>query len=298
MLLSKQVGWKKLAPMLRVVGVPIAIWALWGGYTWAVYGEVHFLGSTDVVIDMGKWQADKFWKSHVDDAGLFRCRAVVSDRGVVARAAARFEGDRTRRGGSTARDARRGVRVARRRAPAACSARCHRFRVGGRSVLREASCCARGASGRTLLLADPIDRFLFLWLGGTLFFSMFLNWHVNAADALLAGPPLLLLLFRDLDLRPTATQTLATVGAALPLSFGLAWADMQQANTYRTAAENMASEIGDQSGARYFVGQWGLQHYLELRGFGAVVPPMYGRTDLLPGDWVGDGSQRRPARRQ
>jgi len=29
-----------------------------------------------------------------------------------------------------------------------------------------------------------------------------------------------------------------------------------------------------------------LQYYLERKGFSAVVPPTYGRTDLQPGDWI------------
>ena len=69
-LLSKQVGWKRAAPMLRAVGVPIAVWALWGAYTHAVYGEVHFLGSTDVVTDMKKWQFDEFW-NHTSTALVY-----------------------------------------------------------------------------------------------------------------------------------------------------------------------------------------------------------------------------------
>ena len=36
-----------------------------------------------------------------------------------------------------------------------------------------------------------------VWLAGLLFFSWFLNWHVNAADALLAVPPIVLLIFRN-----------------------------------------------------------------------------------------------------
>ena len=46
------------------------------------------------------------------------------------------------------------------------------------------------------------------------------------------------------------------------------------------------AEIGERGGERYFVGHWGLQHYLEREGFQAVVPPQYGRSDLEVGDWV------------
>jgi hypothetical protein len=126
-------------------------------------------------------------------------------------------------------------------------------------------------------LASALDRWLGLWIGGVVFFSMFLNWHVNAADALLAAPPLILMLFRAPELRPTRRLVALWVGLSLPLSVLLAWSDSHQAGFYRTAARNIAAEIGDQPGDRWFVGHWGLQYYLEREGFQAVVPPQYER---------------------
>jgi hypothetical protein len=73
---------------------------------------------------------------------------------------------------------------------------------------------------------------------------------------------------------------------SLPLSWLLAAVDAEQAGVYRTAARRIAGEIGAQQGGRWFVGHWGLQHYLEREGFQSVVPPMYGRSDLATGDWV------------
>jgi hypothetical protein len=119
-----------------------------------------------------------------------------------------------------------------------------------------------------------------------LFFSLFLNWHVNAADALLAVPPVVLLIFRDAELRPSPRTLAIWLAVMLPLSLALAWADLLQANVYRDAARKVAVEIGDQPGGRYFVGHWGLQHYLAKEGFEPVVPPQYGRSDLEFGDWV------------
>jgi hypothetical protein len=135
-------------------------------------------------------------------------------------------------------------------------------------------------------VSTPQDRFLALWLVGLLVFSAFLNWHVNAADALLAAPPLLLLLFRDAELRPTPRSVAVWLALMLPLTWALAAADAEQGAVYRTAARRIAGEIGAQPGTRWFVGHWGLQHYLEREGFRSVVPPMYGRSDLEVGDWV------------
>jgi hypothetical protein len=133
---------------------------------------------------------------------------------------------------------------------------------------------------------SAVDRFLLSWLGGLLLFSLFLNWHVNAADALLAAPPVVLLVFREAELRPSQRLLTGSLILMLPLSMLLAWADMKQSNVYRSAAEKVAAEIGDRGGARYFIGHWGLQHYLAREGFQAVVPPQYGRSDLQVDDWV------------
>jgi len=285
LLLSKRRGWKRVAEMLTVVGVPIAVWALWGAYTYSLYGQVHFLGSTDVVTDMKKWRTEEFW-NQTTTVFVYVGAALLFPMAVWLRALLR--------GSKGIELAIVGVLLGTvvvvyvlpdgdppRRVP---------LDIEG-SVL-----AALGFAGGFLMVArnlrpkllagDSTDRFLLLWLGGTLFFSLFLNWHVNAADALLAAPPLLLLLFRDPAMRPPPMLGLVVALVALPLSLLLAWAEMDQADSYRTAAENIAAEIGDQTGARYFVGQWGLQYYLERKGFSAVVPPTYGRTDLQPGDWI------------
>jgi len=109
---------------------------------------------------------------------------------------------------------------------------------------------------------------------------------VNAADALLAAPPLLLLLFRHAELRPGPRFVAACVAGQLALALLLATADAIQANFYRSAAERIAAEIGDQPGARWHVGHWGFQYYLAKQGFQSVLPPQYGRSELAEGDWV------------
>jgi hypothetical protein len=139
-------------------------------------------------------------------------------------------------------------------------------------------------------LASAEDRFLAIWLAGFLVFSALVNWHVNAADALLAAPPALLLLFRDADSRPGRRAVWLWVALTLPLSMGLAWADALQGDVYRTVARRIAVEIGERPGARWLVGHWGFQYYLEREGFAAVVPPQYersyGRSELAVDDWV------------
>ncbi|MGI9589850.1 MAG: hypothetical protein ACR2P8_00675, partial [Myxococcota bacterium] len=133
---------------------------------------------------------------------------------------------------------------------------------------------------------EPVDRFLALWLGGWLVFSAFVNWHVNAADALLAAPPALLLLFRHPGLRPAPRFARAAAGTTLGLSLLLAWADTEQADFHREVAAAIDAEIGAQTGRRWQVGTWGFQHYLAPRGFSPVLPLALGGPELAPGDWL------------
>lgn len=276
---------RKLGAGLRVVGLPVLVLALWGAYTAQLYGSPHFFASTDVITDLKKFDGDEFW-NHTATAFVFYGGALVFP--VLLWGATLFR-------------AKPGIELAvlgvllgtavvtfvlpngepPRRAPLHVDEAV----LGALGFAGAFALCVRCLRPR-VLLGDPVDRFLALWLGGILVFSLFLNWHVNAADALLAAPPLLLLVFRDTERCPSRPLVVAGVVLTLPLSFLLAWSDVDQATAYRTAAARIAAEIGDQPGARYYVGQWGLQHYLDLEGFQPVVPPMYGRSDLEAGDWV------------
>jgi hypothetical protein len=160
----------------------------------------------------------------------------------------------------------------------------------------EAVLGALGFAGAFLLWARALDprqlragaeaRFLWLWLGGLLVFSSLLNWHVNAADALLAAPPALLAVFRDPALRPSRRTCAAWLGVLLPLSLLLAAAEARQSNYYREVAQRIVAEIGSQPGQRWFVGHWGLQYYLEREGFHPVPPTALGPAPLAQDDWV------------
>jgi 4-amino-4-deoxy-L-arabinose transferase-like glycosyltransferase len=275
----------RFGAMLRTVGIPLLVWAAWGSYTQHLYGDVHFLGSTDVITDAKKFRPDELW-NHLASTFVFYGGALLFPI--------------LRWGATLVRGARGiewcvvgvllGAAVVTWVLPAGQPPR----RVP--LDTEEAVLAALGFAGALAMwigvlrpkriASDPVEAFAVLWLGGMLVFSAFLNWHVNAADALLAAPPLLILLFRDPSRRPTRRAAIAVVAAMLPFSVLLTWADAEQSNVYRTAARHIVREIGDASGARYFVGHWGLQHYLEREGFRPVVPPMYGRSDLEAGDWV------------
>jgi len=265
-----------------VLAPPVVAWALWGAWSAHLYGTPHFLGSTDVVFDR---DLDELANQLVSGP-VYLGAALVFPVLCWARWLLR--------GGRGAEVAVAAVLVA---TPAV-----YFVLPTGEPPRRnpieveELVLAALGFAGALSLavaclhprraLASAEDRFLALWLGGFLVFTLLLNWHVNAADALLAAPPLLLLLFRHADLRPGRRFVAVCAAVQLSLSLALAAADGIQANFYRSAALRIAAEIGEQPGERWFVGHWGFQHYLAQQGFHAVVPPTYGRSDLAIGDWV------------
>jgi 4-amino-4-deoxy-L-arabinose transferase-like glycosyltransferase len=276
---------RRVGPLLRVLLPPLVVWSAWGAYTAELYGSIHFAGSTDVVLDRGRFDADEFW-NHLFSTPVYYGCSLVFPIFIWARSLVR---------GNFAT----GLAVA----GALLGALAVNYVLPGGEPSRrlplesdEAAFAALGLAGAVVVWgasfrpsrvrAGPIEWFLLLWLAGLLFFSWFLNWHVNAADALLAAPPVVLLIFRDPALRPSPRLLAGWVAVMLPLSLALAWADLLQANVYRDAARKIAVEVGEMDGARYFVGHWGLQHYLAKQGFESVVPPQYGRSDLEVGDWV------------
>jgi len=267
-----------------VLAPPLLAWAAWGAYTQARYGFVHFLGSTDVIVQRSRDPRELL--NQLVSVPIYYGAALVFPVLRAAQAFARGE----RGAGRALLGLLLGGLAVLFVLPVGEPSRREPIRVDASLLGCFAFAGAFWLWTRCLsparALASPQDRFLALWLAGLLVFSCLLNWHVNAADALLAAPPLLLLLFRDGALRPSRRALAVWLALSLPFAWALALADAQQADVYRTAARRIAGEIGAQPGARWFVGHWGLQHYLEREGFRSVVPPMYGRSDLAVGDWV------------
>ena len=265
-----------------MLGPALLAWGIWGAYTSSVYGSVHFLGSTDVVLDK---DADEFWNQLLSTP-VFYGGALLFPIVLWLTTLARG-----RRGSELAvLGLLLGTATVTFVLPDGEPSRRHAIDVEESVFAAVSFAGAFFLWGSCLrprrIRADPIEAFLVLWLLGFLAFTTLFNWHVNAADALLAAPPLLLLLFRNDALRPGARQLIGCVAVMLPLSLLLATADATQAGLYRRAAADIADEIGDRPGNRWFVGQWGLHHYLVREGFQAVQPPMYGRSELAEGDWL------------
>jgi 4-amino-4-deoxy-L-arabinose transferase-like glycosyltransferase len=268
--------------LVRVALPPLAFWGAWGSYTQLRYGAPHLLGSADVVIAArlassypNQWVSlPIYWGACLGFPVALWLRAL----------AGRTRGAELGIGCLLAATAAVWFVLPAGEPPRRIPLATQHLVLG--SVAGAAGAFAFAVAQSAWRRRDPVDRFLALWLAGQAAFSAFVNWHVNAADALLAAPPLLLLVARDpaCALSPRAMRISA--GLTLLLSLGLALAELQQANAYRDAARAIEAELRGQPGRRWFVGQWGLQHYLEAQGFRAVPPTQLGPAELEVGDWI------------
>ena len=276
-----------VASWMRVVGIPVAALALWGIYTRAQYGFVHYAAGLALVGERGTSAAEL--ASHAASLPIWYGGALAFPLllfgGCLVRGRPRLE-LAVLAGIVGAAVALYVLPVGRplRRVPLDLADGVLAALCFGAGLWCVGLALARGVAARSA----PLDRFLALWAGGFAAFSLFVNWHVNAADALLIAPPLLLLWLRDPRLAPSPRAQWIVTATALALSLGLVAADAAQRDVYRTAASQLAAAIGDAPGTRWQVGQWGFQHYLARVGFRPLVPGS-ARTPgspLAPGDWV------------
>jgi Dolichyl-phosphate-mannose-protein mannosyltransferase len=273
---------------LRVVAVPVLLWALWGGYTAYRYGAVHCLGGRALVA--ARLFDPPYLVNHALSLGIYCGGALLFPLLTWFAAVCR-----TARGAWLAALglALAGWAVEAGVAPGLP----HRRALFSPDIALVAALCLASAlwflwhavSWRRVW-TTPMERFLVLWLAGMLLFSLVLNWHVSAADALWIAPPAILLGLRAPELRPSARALASGVAALLAASVLLTWADVAQRNVYRDVAPRIAREIGARSGQRWFVGHWGLQYYLEREGFRAVAAAQRaahaGADGVAPGDWI------------
>ena len=134
---------------------------------------------------------------------------------------------------------------------------------------------------------DSDSLFLGLWILGTFIFTAFVNWTINARSILPLIPAAGILMARRLDKLDfdSTPQLHRKVGLALVLSgavsFWLAKADADWANSAQQAAVFIHQQTGNQPGTVWFQGHWGFQYYMQLLG---ARPVDFLRTDMQRGD--------------
>jgi hypothetical protein len=137
----------------------------------------------------------------------------------------------------------------------------------------------RKRNAESLLLA--------LWVFGTFFFTSIVNWAINARSILPLIPAVGILIARRFDATGIPDVRRFREPAALALiasgfiSFGIAQADANLANSAKKAAMLLHQRTRNESGAVWFQGHWGFQYYMEQLGF---RPFDFQRCTLHPGD--------------
>ena len=130
---------------------------------------------------------------------------------------------------------------------------------------------------------------LLLWVLGTIFFAIVLNWSVNARSIMPIIPAVAILIGRRLDemrLRSARWQWRALIAPLIVSVTVTLWAtagDSALANTARTMANDIQQEARNEPSPVRFEGHWGFQYYMEL--FGAR-PLEEGRNDVSSGDLI------------
>ena len=156
------------------------------------------------------------------------------------------------------------------------------FAVGGLSVL-------------VLTLDDlrtnhDADAWLLaLWVGGTLFFAVMLNWTVAGRSLLPLAPVVGILVVRRMARRIPRPGSVAAglrwwplLPAAL-VGAAVAQADATLAGDARTAARVIHEQLGGRGAGIWFQGHWGFQYYMEAAG---ATPVDKGAVVAAPGDYL------------
>jgi len=128
---------------------------------------------------------------------------------------------------------------------------------------------------------DAASIVLLLWVLGTLAFTGFFNWTINARSILPMAPALGIVIARRIGDTATAKLHRKLWMAIIPaaaLSLLVTWADYAMANSSRDAADSIARDYGSFSRTIYFEGHWGFQYYMEQHGFKAID---FNHTDKL-----------------
>jgi hypothetical protein len=134
---------------------------------------------------------------------------------------------------------------------------------------------------------DAASLLLLLWVLGTMFFAVIVNWTVNARSMLPMVPAVAILIARRLDERAVSYRSRGWIMLTIPLvlsgivSLSVAQGDAAMAETARTAANFMRDKTRGGSGATWFEGRWGFEYYMLQMG---AQPLIKGAADAKFGD--------------
>jgi 4-amino-4-deoxy-L-arabinose transferase-like glycosyltransferase len=128
---------------------------------------------------------------------------------------------------------------------------------------------------------DPGSALLSLWTLGTFVFTALVNWTINARSVLPLIPALGILIARRVDSTNSDARGASRLKLAVPLllagivSFWIAWADAELANSARDAALYVRDNYGGQVDKLSFGGHWGFHYYMQKFGFNPLDADNY-----------------------
>jgi 4-amino-4-deoxy-L-arabinose transferase-like glycosyltransferase len=122
---------------------------------------------------------------------------------------------------------------------------------------------------------DAHSALLCLWLGGTLCFTGFVNWIINARSILPMAPAAGILIARRIDdlvgrdsVKSLPWHFIFPLVPSFLLGIWVTWSDYQAAGSARTAAQVVRAYAGKHPGQHiWFCAHWGFQYYMEEYGF-------------------------------
>jgi 4-amino-4-deoxy-L-arabinose transferase-like glycosyltransferase len=129
---------------------------------------------------------------------------------------------------------------------------------------------------------DSDALLLLLWIGGTLFFSTFLNWSVTSRTLLPAAPAVAILTIRQFK-QPSSRRTAWSMAAAVICSLVLTISDYRDADCERSAANFLQQRYASVAHPLWFQGHWGFQYYMQQ--WGAIIYDR-GNPQVKSGDLV------------
>lgn len=123
---------------------------------------------------------------------------------------------------------------------------------------------------------DAGSLLLALWVFGTMFFAIVVNWDVNARSMLPMIPAVAILIARRIKRtvssgrwQPAYVVPVVVCGA---ISLWIAAGDMALANSARAAANYIHEKTQGESNTVWFEGRWGFEYYMQQFGAHPVEP--------------------------
>jgi len=124
---------------------------------------------------------------------------------------------------------------------------------------------------------DATSLLLLLWVFGTMFFAVVVNWDVNARSMLPMIPAVAILITRRMEAQSVVSGQwriayIVPIVVCGAISLWVAAGDMTLADSARMAANYIHEKTKGESSTVWFEGRWGFEYYMQRFGARPVEP--------------------------